>query len=114
MNRFYLARMAWPQLDESDVSRLANCARRIAAAHPRGLPYARKDGFRGSLVEDMVVVERIVLKGFGFTRAMRSAIYREDRSDRRGFWRYFDASAEGLRTARRVVNDEADVAIAAE
>lgn len=54
----------------------------------------------------MVQVEKTVLDGFGMSDAMRRAIYHEDRSDRRGFWRYYDTSETGLHVARLILDDD--------
>lgn len=114
LNKFYFARMAWPYLNAADVTRLADCARRIAAAHPRGLPYSTGECGYIPPVMDMVLVEKIVLNGFGMSKEMRSVVYTEDRSDRRGFWRYFEGSALGLQVARLTLDQNASTLIAAE
>ncbi len=38
----------------------------------------------------------LVLDGYGMSDTMRRAVYQEDRSARRGFWRYYDISEIGL------------------
>lgn len=114
LNRFYLARMAWPRLKAADVTRLAGCAQRIAAAHPRGMPGSTSVTGREPAVTDMVTVEKMVLHGFAMTKAMRKTIYREDQSDRRGFWRYYGDSTIGLRVARLTLSDDVEEPLAAE
>lgn len=114
LNRFYLARMAWPTLTGTQVSLLADLARRIAFSHPRGLLGVPSIPDPQAMVSDLVQVEKTVLEGFGMSDAMRRAVYQEDRSDRRGFWRYYDTSETGLHVARLTLGDDVRTPIAAE
>jgi hypothetical protein len=114
LNRFYLARMAWPNLTGAQVSELARLARRIAASHARGLPNHPCKSDLQAIIADMVSVERIVLDGYRMSASMRRDVYREERSDRRGFWRYYDTSEIGLCVARQIVGGNVSAHIAAE
>lgn len=114
LNRFYLARMAWPNLTKIQIRHLADLARRIVSSHPRGLPSLPHTMDLQAIIGDMVEVERMVLDGFGMSDSMRRAVYQEDRSDRRGFWRHYDTSETGLYVARLTLGDDISTPIAAE
>lgn len=96
LNKFYLEAMWWPKLDEADVRRIAGAALSLAAANPR----FREAGFEGYLsdrgepedpVRAHVLIEQTVARGFGLTKGMVEVMLDDDRSERRGMWRFFAA-----------------------
>jgi hypothetical protein len=99
LNKFYLARLTWPRLTGEDVARLAELARTIAAAHPRGGVPSRRTDLSGDLNAPLAEVEILVARGYGLGTVALEAMFSADRSDRRGLWRYFASNPAGREVA---------------
>lgn len=105
LNKFILEGFVWPRLNRADVETVAHAAWSICVAQPRsGLtdaelgraPWAREHGVKTKRAEKPIDaaarIEHIVSRSLGLTVQHLQAMYDPDRSDRRGFWRYFDAN----------------------
>lgn len=116
LNKFILEGLVWPKLDEAGLSTAATAAWSICVNKPRsGLtsdematpPWlATKSSRRGrrmSEVEAAAQLEVLTAQGLGLARPDLEAIYQYDRSDRRGFWRYFDAEPSAFEVVKRVL-----------
>jgi hypothetical protein len=108
LNKFYLEAMWWPKLDEADVRRIAGAAFALAAANPRfrdaGFEgYSRVHSERLDRASAHILIEQTVARGFGLTRAMMETMLDEDRSDRRGMWRFYAAERWSLDVKREVL-----------
>ncbi|KQW39040.1 hypothetical protein ASC76_13920 [Rhizobacter sp. Root404] len=112
LNKFILEGLVWPQLDTEGVTAAAHAAWSVCLSKPRaGLPEggAASPPWQASTsskprralqpVAAAASLEVLVAKGLGLNRAQLEAVFDEDRSDRRGFWRYYDSDSQ----ARRVV-----------
>ena len=116
LNKFILEGLVWPQLDEATLSAAGNAAWSICVNKPRaGLtademaapPWHATErsrrGRRASEVDAAAQLEVLTARGLGLTRQDLEAIYQHDRSDRRGFWRYFDAEPQAVQLVKRVL-----------
>jgi hypothetical protein len=109
LNKFYLEAMWWPKLEEVDLQRLAAAALTLSDANPRfgeaGFEsYLQNRGEAEDPVRAHVLIEQTVARSFGLTRAMVEAMLDEDRSDRRGMWRFY-AAEPWARDVKRMVLD---------
>src|SRR5207253_5221303 len=95
--------------------KLAHAAWSICVAGPRsGLtaeqknqpPWEHETGKRAKrpkkIVEASATIEFVVARALGLSREHLQAIYDLDRSDRRGFWRYFDAEPTAHNIVKKV------------
>lgn len=103
LNKFYLARLTWPRLIGEDVGRLAELARTISAAHPRGGMPSRRDDMSGDLTAQLAEIETLVARGYGLSNIALEAIFSAERSDRRGLWRYFASNPTAREVAARAI-----------
>lgn len=115
LNKFILEGFVWPNLDAAALDEAAFAAWSICVARPRsGLldrerrsPPWLKEQKRSRKALDATSagarLEVLVAQGLGLSHADLVDIYSYDRSDRRGFWRYFDAAPEGLDVTRRAL-----------
>ena len=103
----------------SEIEQIAHAAWSICAYEPRsGLTQEQKAGaflitetktkawskkLEGK-VEAAATIEHVISQALGLTKADLGAIYDADRSDRRGFWRYFDAEPEALAVVKEVLS----------
>jgi hypothetical protein len=107
LNKFILEGLVWPQLDAESVTAAAHAAWSVCVSKPRaGLqqnenamppwPAAKSSKARRALqsVAAAARLEVLVAKGLGLNRAHLEAIFDEDRSDRRGFWRYYESNPQ--------------------
>ncbi len=108
LNKFILEGLVWPNLDAAGVSEAAYAAWSICVSRPRaGLsenemdspPWPAPKGTkkRRPLVPIAAAaqLELLVAKGLGLNRGQFEAVIDDDRSDRRGFWRFYDACPNG-------------------
>jgi hypothetical protein len=115
LNKFILEGFVWPQLDETGLSAAATAAWSICVTKPRSgltpdematppwLDCSRR-GRRTSQVDDAAArLEVLTARGLGLARQDLESIYQHDRSDRRGFWRYFDAEPQARQVVKRVL-----------
>ena len=115
LNRFYLACLTWPALDADAVFLLADRARRIATAHPRGGRGSAKDKIpREVMVDNLAAIEAAVAAGFGLDHSMLEQIYNPDTNDRRGLWRYLRADSVGSEIATKAITHHRLTLLAAE
>lgn len=117
LNKFILEGLVWPSLDEAAVLDVAHAAWSVCSVSPRpGLsgreisaspvPLASgRKGVRRPLkpVAAKALIEAAVAKGFGMKVSHLRSIYDTDRTDRRGFWRYFDANPQALLVAQEAL-----------
>ncbi|MCA8135668.1 N-6 DNA methylase [Burkholderia cepacia] len=119
LNKFILEGFVWPKLDSKSLETVAHAAWSICIARPRsGLtaeqmkqaPWAHETGKKvgkpKSVVHAAATIEHIVARSLGLTEEHLATIYDSDRSDRRGFWRYFDSET----TARGVASKALELA----
>ncbi len=110
LNKFYLEALVWPRLTEVAVQRLAVAAHTLCTLSPR---FAGLSGLPERCVTDdthldfesaHVLIEQEVASGYGLTSPMLEEMFAPDRTDRRGFWRYFDREPRALRIVRRILD----------
>lgn len=117
LNKFILEGLVWPVLDERALREVAHAAWSICVAKPRaGLnegevanpPWLTEAGEKGGRALKPVVaaaaIEVAVAKGLGLQREHLLTIYDEDRSDRRGFWRFFDSDRDARTVVKTALN----------
>lgn len=116
LNKFILEGLVWPQLDEAGLAAAAHAAWSICVGKPRSgisrdetaVPSWRS-GVRSkrvrpqSPIEAAAQLEVLTARGLGLTRLDLEAVFQQDRSDRRGFWRYFDAEPQALEVVEQVL-----------
>jgi N-6 DNA Methylase len=101
LNKFYLASLVWPRLDECALVRLSTLAATMIKRSPR-LPHciAKFDTVRqvAAIAPNVefyaqieAEVEREVAMAFKIEASMLRRMLSADRTERRGLWRYFDA-----------------------
>ncbi len=103
LNKFYLARLRWPDLRHEEVSRVAELGAVIAAHHPRGGAAPGKNSASVSLLDAMAEVEWLVARGYCLDAPMLRAMLVDDRGDRRGLWRYFAANPLAREVAKSAI-----------
>jgi hypothetical protein len=102
LNRFYLATLVWPNLEGSAIERLSRLAAIMAKQSSRVPSCVAKSNYFKK-TSDFVLsaedyarteadIEREVAIGFHLEQEMLRRILSADRSNRRGFWRYFSAN----------------------
>lgn len=105
LNKFILEGLVWPVLSKQEVDEAASAAWTVCLTRPRAgltVEEAKKpDWFVGkatrsrlgavTAVEAAARLEVVVAKGLGLSAEQLVEVFSHDRSDRRGFWRYFDA-----------------------
>jgi len=112
LNKFILEGLVWPRLSEPELEETAFAAWSVCVAMPRsGLddgerrapPWKRNSERRRKPLSHATAastLEAVTARRFGLSPEHLSAIYATDRSDRRGFWRYFDAKPQALQVCR--------------
>ena len=112
LNKFYLETMVWPRLSGRAVDRLAAAATALCELDPKyrtagGWTTEGDPGLARSLDAHgaHVLIERTVAEGYGLDAAALTRVLDPDRSDRRGFWRYFDAEPGARRVARTLLDE---------
>jgi hypothetical protein len=106
LNKFILECFVWPKLTSAELELLAYCAWSICCTQPRSglttdqkatVPWARETWARAAKPKSAKVaaatIEHVVGRALGLSLPQLHAIFDPDPSDRRGFWRYFAASA---------------------
>lgn len=117
LNKFILEGFVWPVLDGAAVQEVAHAAWSICVARPRaGLteaelaypPWLAESGRKGrralKTVAAAAAIEIAVAKGLGLQSKHLASIYDEDRSDRRGFWRFFDSDVNARAVVRAAMS----------
>lgn len=114
LNRFYLASLVWPPIDSRGIERLANLAKSMIKLWPRaafdlfsGSDPTRLSGPREIVKERARIeaeIEREVAIGFALEADMLQCIFSNNRSDRRGFWRYFSSNPTSLKAVINMLN----------
>lgn len=104
LNKFYLARLTWPQLRPEDIVRLADLARIVAAAHPRGGVPSYRVPVPEEVLASRAEIETLVARGYDLGIDAVAAIFDTDRTNRRGLWRYFAANPSAHEVAARTLN----------
>lgn len=107
LNKFILEGFVWPTLDAVDVATAAHAAWSICVSRPRaGLQDAERSAppwqtaklskARRRPLEQVAagaLLEVMVAKGLGLNREQFEAVFDDDRSDRRGFWRFYESNS---------------------
>jgi hypothetical protein len=110
LNRFYLEALVWPKLAEDSVRRLAAAAISLCMLNPRFASVSRlpespiSENAHLGFESAHVLIEQEIARGYGLTSRMLEEMFASDRTDRRGFWRYFDREPRAVSIARRVVD----------
>lgn len=110
LNKFILEGLVWPRLDGIQIRRLAAATRRICETQPRGgaADYSPGHRFRPSTsrasIQAVSAIETIVAHGFGLRHQDLACIYKQDRENRRGFWRYFASAPFSLDVVQTVLS----------
>jgi hypothetical protein len=104
LNRFYLETIPLPHVDRRDIEQLAEyaCFRTRAATRFSSLteddrelvPTARNGSAPGP-----ALIEAIVARGYGLDFRAMMTVLSDDRSDRRGLWRYYAANPSAAEVA---------------
>jgi N-6 DNA Methylase len=110
LNKFYLATLVWPNLDAKSANQLANMAAAMLTKVPRqpswitdwiGRELIQYDDMSRTDIE--VEIEREIAKAFNLDVDMLQRVLSPDRSDRRGFWRYFAANPSVFLAVRNML-----------
>lgn len=117
LNKFILEGFVWPKLTSGQVEQVAHAAWSICVARPRSgltedqmsqVPWVTETKIRSKKikkhVEAAASIEHVVSQALGLTKSHLEAIYDSDRSDRRGFWRYFDSEPEALAVVKKALS----------
>jgi hypothetical protein len=111
LNRFYLEALAWPTLDRSQVDQLAAAAADLTALSPRFQDLSPGTlSFSGAGLEYVsahAAIERVVADGYGLRATDLAAVYDDDATDRRGFWRHFASDPHSLAIVESVLDGRA-------
>lgn len=114
LNKFILEGLVWPALSKQEVQAAATAAWTVCLSRPRaGLTAdeakqpdwlvgkaARARPGAVAVVEAAARLEVLVAKGLGLSAGQLVEVFSPDRSDRRGFWRYFDSEPSARQVAR--------------
>jgi hypothetical protein len=114
LNRFYLEALAWPQLDEEQLERLAAASADLTGFCPRyrdlGPDKLATSEAGLDYVQAQARIERLVAEGYGLSAAELAAVYDPTASDRRGFWRHFASDPHSLAIVDEVLDGITKVA----
>lgn len=107
LNRFYLEQFVWPALSPTEVSELGTLARVILHATPRGgQQRAKKEPVdSGKRLRALARIEVIVARAYGIGAAELSTMFTVDRTDRRGFWRFYASSPDALLVVEQALTE---------
>jgi predicted RNA methylase len=110
LNKFYLARFAWPRLTDRDVSDLADTADLLMSSLPRGYVIGPRVSVRTPVdpVEAYVRIETIVSRGYMLRDSDLEHMLTSDSSHRRGFWRAYHEDKSQLTIAQRTIRETTD------
>lgn len=116
LNKFILEGLVWPRLDRESLPAAAFASWSICVARPRsGLSpdellkpsWSAGESIKRARprppIEAAVVLEVLTARGLGLSRWDLEAMLENDRGDRRGFWRYFDAEPQALQVVAQVL-----------
>lgn len=116
LNKFILEGLVWPQLEASEVADAAHAAWSICISRPRSgiLPEEAtsppwktsgrtKQNSPLQSVAAAALLEVMVAKGLGLTRIQLEAVFDDDKTDRRGFWRHFDSDSQARLVAKEAL-----------
>lgn len=113
LDKLYLARLAWPRLSKNSIGRLTDLSCRLGAEHPRagmvvlfGQPSPEPSLAGKTAVFAAVEVE--VARAYGLTLDGLTVILANDRTDRRGLWRYFASGLYARDVARLALDAFSD------
>ena len=123
LNKFILEGFVWPALQPNEIEEIAYAAWSICLSKPRsgistqgsaraptfGKPRKRKRPL--SAIDAAAAIEISVAKGLGLSRENLLTIYDSDKSDRRGFWRYFAADPAALNVVEKVLSEFSRVGV---
>lgn len=116
LNKFILEGLVWPSLSDEEVDRLAEAALVICLSKPRSgiaemelssLQSLRQPRLKTAASDPLdaeAAIEQLVARGLGLSAGQMRAIYDDGRSDRRGFWRHFDATPSAKVVAARALD----------
>lgn len=103
LNKFVLEGLVWPNLGDEDINRLRGLVYQVAARHPRSALAKVKPPSDAVYVSASAEIEVLVARGLRLGKRDLELMLANDRSDRRGFWRYFEAEPCALEIARRAL-----------
>jgi N-6 DNA Methylase len=121
LNKFILEGMVWPSFSPEAVARAAHAAWSICVSKPRsGLeprelkapPWGASSASARrpiAAIKAAATLEVLVASGLGLSREQLETVFSDDRTDRRGFWRYFDATPESRQIAEQAVSEMASI-----
>jgi hypothetical protein len=99
LNKFYLDAMCWPAADDDTIAALASMSSSICRALPRSGLFHEPNMAPGTDVTEVLAsAEVMIARAYGLTDDELHEILSMDKSDRRGFWRYFHSSGAAVRT----------------
>ena len=112
LNKFYLHELSWPRISVEQQAILSTSAAALSACirtpsvSPQDLDWADSLRIQSVQVEILahLEIERIVATSFGLTNEMLARIFSPARSDRRGFWRCFDADPMAREVPRQLLS----------
>lgn len=123
LNKFILEGLVWPALQPNEIDELAHAAWSICRSKPRsgineldsvGVPALGKSRKRKhplSAIDAAAKIEIAVARGLGLSREHLLTIYDSDKSDRRGFWRYFATDPTAQTVVERVLREFSRVVV---
>lgn len=117
LNKFILEGFVWPKLTSEQVEEVAHAAWSICVLRPRSgltrdqlsrVPWVTKTKTLNKKfkkhVDAAASIEYVVSQALGLTKSHMETIYDSDRSDRRGFWRFFDSEPEALAVVKKALS----------
>ncbi len=106
LNRFYLEATPLPAVSAADREALAAFASH-ATTSARYTSLSEGDrleaGRRECAAPETADVEAVIARGYGLTARHMQRVMSDDRRDRKGLWRFFDATPAAAEAARRTV-----------
>ena len=117
LNKFILEGLVWPTLSAKELQEVAHAAWSICRAKPRSglsedelltapwLTVGPKTGKRTTkAIAAAAFIEATVARGLGLSRSHLLAVFEDDRSDRRGFWRHFDSDPTATKVVKAAID----------
>ncbi|WP_163882634.1 HsdM family class I SAM-dependent methyltransferase [Rhizobium laguerreae] len=103
LNKFYLETMCWPDVDERALSALAEMAEKVCHLLPRsGIDQRPPNSCElpdAALTHVLASAEVLIARSYGLSEFDLQVILSNNKADRRGFWRYFNAGGDKVRQA---------------
>lgn len=104
VNKFYLARLTWPQLTDQTFETLATVGRVLAESAPRGGVVGIEPKLAGEgYVDAHASVELAVARGYGLSADDIRTVFDPSPMDRRGLWRHFQGDPRSVAIAAKTL-----------